>query len=182
MRGLSLVSPSEEYLEEIRRYREEFLAADSSMDGAGPLRRFEDPADWLEMVRRYEDPAAVPAGKVPATELLCVREGRVLGMIQIQHVLNEYLEKYAGHIGYSVRPSERRRGVAKWMLAQALPFCRQLGLSRVMIACQPGNEGSRRTILANGGVYARTVREPERCVDLEQYWIELGPPETEKQR
>ena len=171
--ALRLVRPDESWLEEIRAYRAEFLAADSSMDGAGPLRRFEDPADWLEMVRCYEDPAAVPEGKVPATELLCVRGGRILGMLQIRHRLNAYLEQFAGHIGYSVRPSERRKGVATRMLALALPLCRQLGLRRVMIACQPWNEGSRRTILANGGIYEKTVHEPERNVDLERYWITL---------
>ena len=171
--ALRLVRPDESWLEEIRAYRAEFLAADSSMDGAGPLRRFEDPADWLEMVRCYEDPAAVPKGKVPATELLCVRGGRILGMLQIRHRLNAYLEQFAGHIGYSVRPSERRKGVATRMLALALPLCRQLGLRRVMIACQPWNEGSRRTILANGGIYEKTVHEPERNVDLERYWITL---------
>jgi predicted acetyltransferase len=171
--GLRLVPPSEELLEEVRAYREDFLAADSSMDGAGPLRRYEDPRDWLEAVRRYEDPATVPEGKVPATELLCLRDGRLLGMLQIRHCLNDYLQRYAGHIGYSVRPSERRQGVAKQMLALALPICRQLGLRRDMIACEPWNEGSRRTILANGGVYEKTVHEPEENIDLEQYWIEL---------
>ena len=170
---LRLVRPSEEHLEEVRAYREAFLANESTMDGAGPLRRYENPADWLEAVRRCEDPVTVPEGKVPATEFLCVRDGRILGMIQVRRRLNEYLEKYAGHIGYSVRPSERRKGVATRMLALALAYCRELGLQRVMVSCQPQNEGSRKTILANGGVYAGTVHEPERNVDLERYWIEL---------
>lgn len=168
-----LVLPSEDYLEEVRRYREEFLAAGSSMDGTGALRRCEDPREWLSAVRAGDDPDRVPAGKVRATVFLCVEEGRVLGMIQLRHTLNEYLRLYAGHIGYSVRPSERRRGVAKWMLAAILPHCRGLGLDRVMIACEPWNEGSRRTILANGGVYEKTVHEPESNIDLEQYWITL---------
>ena len=173
MAARKLVLPSEEHLEQVRAYREEFLAADSSMDGAGPLRRYPDPRDWLDAVRAYADPATVPEGKVQATQLLCVEEGRVLGMIQIRHELNEYLRLYAGHIGYSVRPSARRQGVAKWMLSAALPFCRELGLRRVMIACEPWNEGSRRTILANGGVYEKTVHEPQEDIDLEQYWVEL---------
>ena len=170
---LTLVIPEEAHLEEVRAYREEFLAADSSMDGAGPLRRYENPADWLAAVRAYADPATVPEGKVQATQLLCVQDGRILGMLQIRHTLNEYLRRYAGHIGYSVRPSERRKGVATWMLGAALPFCRELGLKRVMIACEPWNEGSRRTILANGGVYEKTVHEPGAEIDLEQYWITL---------
>ena len=76
-----LVLPSEEHLAEVRTYREEFLAADSSMDGAGPLRRYPDPRDWLAAVRAYADPATVPEGKVQATQLLCVEEGRVLGSL-----------------------------------------------------------------------------------------------------
>ena len=171
MSSRSLILPSEEYLEEVRAYREEFLAAGSSMDGAGPLRRYPDPRDWLAAVRAYEDPATVPAGKVPATQLLCVEDGHILGMIQIRHCLNDYLRLYAGHIGYSVRPSARRQGVAKWMLSEALPLCRDLGLDCVMIACEPWNEGSRRTILANGGIYETTVHEPDEDIDLEQYWI-----------
>lgn len=170
-----LLIPSEEHLEEVRRYREEFLAADSSMDGAGPLRRFENPADWLAAVRAYADPTTVPDDKVQASQFLCVRQedGQILGMIQLRHTLNEYLRNFAGHIGYSVRPSERRKGVATWMLSSVLPYCREIGLKRVMLACEPWNEGSRRTILANGGVYERTVHEPGENIDLEQYWISL---------
>ena len=94
-------------------------------------------------------------------------------MIQVRHYFNEYLEKYAGHIGYSVRPSERRKGYAKEMLRLALGFCRQIGLERVLVSCKPDNEGSRRTILANGGVYEHTVHVPGEGIDLERYWIAL---------
>ena len=175
METWTLVRPTEAHLDEVRAYREAFLAAGDSMDGAGPLRRCEDPKEWLRRVRSYEDPATVPAGLVVATQYLCVREedGAVLGMLQLRHYLNEYLEKYAGHIGYSVRPDARRKGVAKWMLHEALPICRALGLEKVMIACVTDNEASRRTILANGGVYDRTVYEPDDKECLEQYWITL---------
>jgi len=171
--SMLLVLPSETHLEEVRRCREEYLTADSSMDGCGPLRRYEDPAAWLAAVRSYADPATVPADKVQATQFLCLsaEDGKILGMIQVRHTLNDYLRNYAGHIGYSVLPSERRKGVATWMLGAILPFCREIGLDRVMIACEPWNEGSRRVILANGGVYERTVHEPEENIDLEQYWI-----------
>ena len=55
----------------------------------------------------------------------------------------------------------------------ALPICRELGIDRVMVSCRDTNEGSRRTILANGGVYESTVHEPELQRDLERYWIHL---------
>ena len=144
------------------------------MDGCGPM-RFDDPKEWLDHVIRYTDPATLPEGKVLATQFLAVREsdGGLVGMIQVRHYFNEYLEKYAGHIGYSVRPCERRKGYAKEMLRLALPYCKGIGLDRVLISCEPDNEGSRRTILSNGGVYESTVHEPGENIDLERYWIEL---------
>ena len=172
---IKLILPSEEYLDQVWAYRQECLDAGSSMDGCGPLRSNEGPEQWLADIRSYADPAAVPEGKVQATQFLAVREsdGRLVGMTQVRHYFNEYLEKYAGHIGYSVRPSERRKGYAKEMLRLALPFCKSVGLDRVLIACEPGNPASRRTILANGGVYECTVREPGKNIDLERYWITL---------
>ena len=59
------------------------------------------------------------------------------------------------------------------MLKAALPLCRELGLKRVLITCIKGNEGSKRTILKNGGVYESTVWEPDEQIWLERYWISL---------
>ncbi|MBR5428079.1 MAG: GNAT family N-acetyltransferase [Clostridia bacterium] len=167
--------------EEIRAYRQEFLDAGDSMDGCGPLRRFEDPAAWLREIEKYLRPETVPEGRVQATQFVCVREsdGKLVGMLQVRHYFNDYLEKYAGHIGYSVRSSERRKGCAKRMLREGLDFCRGIGLSRVLITCKAENEASRRTILACGGVYESTVHEPEMNVDLERYWIDLSESSKE---
>ena len=55
----------------------------------------------------------------------------------------------------------------------ALDEARALGLDRVMISCFVGNEGSRRTILANGGVFDSTVFDEEDGELLERYWITL---------
>lgn len=175
METIRLVIPTEEYLDQVWAYRQECLDAGSSMDGCGPLRRSETPAEWLELVRSYTDPATLPVGKVQATQFLALREpdGKVVGMIQVRHYFNEYLEKYAGHIGYSVRPGERRRGYAKETLRLTLPFCQEIGLDRVLISCEPDNPGSRRTILANGGLYESTVHEPGENIDLERYWITM---------
>ena len=39
------------------------------------------------------------------------------------------------------------------MLKESLPFCKELGLKKVLVCCIDGNIGSEKTILANGGVY-----------------------------
>ena len=55
----------------------------------------------------------------------------------------------------------------------ALPKCKELGIDNVLITCIDDNIGSRKTILANGGVYESTVYEPDERVNLERYWIDL---------
>lgn len=170
-----LIEPTMAYAKDIEAYRQEFLDIDGSMDGSGSLRRCATAEEWIEKCRLGKDPATVPANLVPATQFIYVREedNRVVGMLQIRHYFNEGLRLYGGHIGYSVRPSERRKGYATAMLRDALPHCRELGITDVLISCLTDNEGSRRTILANGGVYESTVHEPELDRDLERYWIHL---------
>lgn len=48
------------------------------------------------------------------------------------------------------------------------------GIDKVLITCISGNEGSKRTILKNGGIYESTVYESDRKVNLERYWIHLS--------
>ena len=172
---LLLLRPTAEYIPQYEEYRREFLDFGGSMDGAGSLRRLESGRAWLDEVERFSRPETVPEGKVVSTQFILVREAddRLLGMLQLRHDLNDYLRRIAGHIGYSVRPSERRRGYAKRMLAMALDEARKLGLERVMISCSVENEASRRTILSNGGVFESTVLDETDGELLERYWIEL---------
>ncbi len=104
-----------------------------------------------------------------ASDFLWIFDGEeMVGFIRIAHRLNEWLLEHGGHIGYSIRPSRRREGHAARALALAVERCRELGIDRVLICCDEGNEGSERTIRANGGVYEDT-REGVR-----RFWIELA--------
>ena len=170
-----LIKPTVEYAEQIREYRQEFLDRGDSMDGCGSLRRIEDPFEYIKKCRDYESPDTIPEGRVLATQFLLVRESdnKLIGMIQIRHYFNDYLSKFGGHIGYSVRPSERQKGYAKKMLAMAIPYCKELGIEKVLITCIYSNIASEKTIRSCGGIYESTVFEPDEGVNLKRFWIEL---------
>ena len=169
-----LTTPSGEYLEKIADYREELLK-ENFMPGCGPLRTTPNLKKWLKKTASYSNEDTVPSKLVVSTQFICIRKSdeRLIGMIQVRHSLNDYLMDFGGHIGYSVRPSERKKGYAKEMLRLALGYCKEIGVENVLIACEENNEGSRRTILSNGGVYEETVYEPDKKQNLQKYWIEL---------
>ncbi|HEY0536274.1 MAG TPA: GNAT family N-acetyltransferase [Actinoplanes sp.] len=121
-------------------------------------------AAWVSRLTRAEDPATDPRpGHSHATFRWIVEGDAIQGGIALRHTLNEAL----GHIGYGVRPSARRRGLATWALTEMLGEARARGLDRVLLVCAADNVGSARTILRCGGVL-----EPG-SGPTNRYWIEL---------
>ncbi|MGW4164471.1 GNAT family N-acetyltransferase [Streptomyces sp. NPDC004788] len=152
-------------------------APGENQDGAGlwlaPDADLTDPgafADWVALLRAQADRSRPLAdGRVHATNWWIVEDDTYLGAIDLRHELNDFLLKAGGHIGYSVRPSARRRGLATWALAAVLVEARALGIDRTLLTCDDTNIASARTIERNGGVL-EDVRETE--VGLKRrYWI-----------
>jgi predicted acetyltransferase len=129
-------------------------------------------AAWVRRLLGESDPAIAPAeGWVRCTYWWIVEADEVLGAISLRHELNDFLAHAGGHIGYGVRPSARRRGLASFALTTVLPYASKLGLDRVLITCDVTNEGSRRTIERAGGVL-EDIRDTE-IGRLRRYWITL---------
>lgn len=172
---MKLVVPIMKYEKEIKAFRNEFIKNGDSIDGCGSLRKMDNIEDWIRQTVECSKIETCPKQYVPCTQFIYIREedNKVIGVIQVRHYFNEFLEKYAGNIGYSVCHSERKKGYATQMLREVLPYCKELGMDKVLITCLVQNEGSRKVILHNGGVYESTVHEPNGNVDLERYWILL---------
>lgn len=159
-------------------YHSSWLEGSAEFDGAhrhggGECPPLEELRDALSF-RRFVDTLlkdALPEsprkpGYVPCTYLWIVDGDVFLGSLAIRHELNDFLLNEGGHIGYSVRPSARRRGHALKALADALPMARELGIFRALITCDEDNAGSRATIEKNGGIYEDTRNGKRR------YWVD----------
>jgi predicted acetyltransferase len=131
-------------------------------------------AGWVARLTAQSDPAEpVDAGRVHCTYRWIVEDDRVLGAIALRHELNDRLMQL-GHIGYGIRPSARRRGLATWALGRMLGEARLLGLDRVLIVCEAGNVASAKTIERHGGVL-EDIRDTEHG-PMRRYWIKTGEP------
>jgi predicted acetyltransferase len=114
-----------------------------------------DPAEFhrlVEAIRAEAEPETVlPPGIVHQTVLWFVDGIEFLGRLSVRHWLTPPLLEVAGHIGYCVRPSARRRGYATQMLTQSLPIAAALDIEPALVTCDAGNVGSRKVIEAAGG-------------------------------
>lgn len=170
---LRKVLPSD--LDAIGEYRAEFLEKGGTMDGCSNLRRFEDMNAWYDWIQKAEHWETCPPNWVPDSQYISVRpsDGRIIGMLDIRHVLNEDCLNLFGNIGYSIRHSERRKGNATAQLSLAKEICKAMGMERILISCHKENTASAKTILLNGGVLENEVVDHRNSEILQRYWITL---------
>lgn len=99
-------------------------------------------------------------------------DNKIVGIIDLRHHIDHpILSVWGGHMGYTVRPSERRKGYAKEMLRQNLEFCRKRGLDKVLIVCDYDNIASEKTIVANGGVFEKEILVDNNT--MKRFWVKL---------
>ena len=171
---MKLLRPSIEYKQQVLEYKNEFMLNGDNLAGTSYLQNYDVYEEWMKFVSDNEQESTKHT-EVTASVFLAIREedNKLIGMINIRHTLNDYLFNYGGHIGYSVRKIERKKGYAKEMLRIALEECRKLGMKKVLLTCDADNIASVRTIKSCGGVLENEVSDDELLT--QRYWaIELN--------
>ena len=154
---MRLVFPRIAYKDKAIEYIKEFYEYGSEINGSGSLERYliESTYEyWLKKVLSDIDIANVPESRVPGLTYFYVREedDKIIGMINIRLALNEFLRTEGGHIGYSIRPTERRKHYATEMLRAALKVCDVIGIKEVLVSCDKDNIASAGVIKNCGGI------------------------------
>jgi len=119
--------------------------------------------DWLEYLAYCEKGLDKEWGN--SETFILINNDKIIGMTNIRYNLSNDLKEKYGNIGYSVIPSERRKGYATYLLKVALVKCKYYGLEEVIVGCYKDNIASNKTILKNGGVlYNETIMDGKEAI------------------
>lgn len=171
---LELVFPTKEYKSQVEEYLQEFIDnSEYEIAGDGGLDKTKDFDKWLQKIKKDLSADTIEDNRIPSTLYLTIRksDNKIVGNLQIRHKLNKKLLLYGGHIGDSIRPSERKKGYATKQIKLALQKCKELGIDNVLMDCDKTNIGSAKSIINNGGILENEVYVNNELV--QRYWISL---------
>ncbi|WP_412839326.1 GNAT family N-acetyltransferase [Bacillus paranthracis] len=171
--NVSLLTPTIDLQEEYLDFYNEWKDSGETMI---PWVITKDTSNFPAMVQELLDAhngINLPDSWVPdSTYWLVTDHNRIVGAVNIRHSLTEHLFNAGGHIGYGIRPSERRKGYATKLLALSLEKAKQLNITKALIVCDEVNTASEKTILHNGGLRDEDFIEEDGNV-VRRFWIEL---------
>lgn len=178
MDEIYLIEATFEYAEQVWQFCQEVFDCDnnsgSQFAGCLSLDEAKSAEEWICwcQLRTSESTCGQTGVDVPSTTYFAIRksDNKLVGIIDLRHHINHpILGTWGGHCGYTVRPSERGNGYAKEMLRLNLINAKDFGIDKILITCHSDNTASEKTILANGGIYEKTIIVDG--TEIKRYWI-----------
>lgn len=169
---LFLEIPTLEREKQAKDYIQEFLINNSNINGAGNLNRnINDYEKWINDLENKSKGIRNDGFNCAETTYFSIRksDGKIIGMVNIRHELNDFLLDHGGNIGYSVRPTERKKGYASIILKLAVQKCLSLGIENVLLIADKKNIPSIKTIEKNFGVLENEIKIDDKI--KKRYWI-----------
>jgi predicted acetyltransferase len=172
---ITLTVPNISHQKEAIEFIQEFIENNSSLSGTSGLRQFVNNYDgWL--IKIENELNKWESDDVPRTTYFAIRknDNRIVGVTNIRHKLNDWYLMKGGHIGFAVRPTERKKGYGTKILFLGLKRCKEMGIKKVLMVCDKENIGSAMTIINNNGVLENEINDNE--IDnisgiKQRYWI-----------
>ena len=157
MEKFYLEKPSVDRKREIMEYINELAEYNSDTNGIGALSKIFEGYTFEQALQRClnmeNKDYAEKWGRCQSRTFLLIRENdnKIVGAINIRWNLSESMLQFGGHIGYGIRPTERRKGYNKINLYLGLKKCFEYNIKDAWLDCVVSNLGSVKTIQALGG-------------------------------
>lgn len=170
--SINLVRPTLKHKENALEFKKEFLEhGENVINGSEMLDNMDSYDNWLNSVLNNANPDKVNPDWVLTDTFFAVDDaGKIIGIVDFRHELKGFLVDF-GHAGYSVRPTERRKGYATEILSKIKQIAKEAGLSALQLSVERKNEPSVKTILKNAGKLQRSFEYEGEMADV--YLIEL---------
>ena len=109
-----------------------------------------------------------------ATSYFVIDENdRLIGAASLRHYLTVEGFNTWGHIGYGVRPSERRKGYGTEILKLILEEAKKKKIYKVLMGAHKSNKGSCKVIENCNGIFENEVTDPDNINEtINRYWID----------
>ncbi len=155
---IRLIKPTLKLEKEALEYRQEhFDFGEQVINGSELFDKIASYGEWLEKVVANASIETVDADWVLTDTFFAARvsDGKIVGIADLRYQLNDFLKDF-GNCGYSVRPSERKKGYATEILRQICIIAKEHGLKQLQLSVEKDNIASIKTIEKNGGKFSRS--------------------------
>lgn len=172
--SLYLVKPDLTYFEQYKEMYCEWLGQEhiNPWFFQTECKTLEDFAGFIQMLDNYEK-ANVDKQYASQSSYFVVDENdRLIGGASIRHYLTVDGYNFGGHIGYGVRPSERRKGYGTEILQLALKEAKKLKIYKVLLVALETNILSNKVIQKCGGILENKVKDSDNSI-INRYWINI---------
>jgi predicted acetyltransferase len=172
--NFKLIKPSFKLQAEFMDMVHDFVAAGEGEKEFECRHALENVTKYINDCHGWEKGKDLPDGWVSESAFWLIRDDNViLGTSYLRHKLNDNLRKLGGHIGYRIRPSQRRKGYGTAILKLTIAKARLFGLKRALVTCDEDNFASAKIIEKNGGVLKDKFDRNEPGKLTRRYWIDL---------
>lgn len=145
-----LVKPEFKYFRQYKEMMDEWIEDGSRLAPWPVYLKYDNEEKFKELVQYLEDVenGINSDGRAPSTTMWLYDEeqDKIIGLYNLRHVLIGDMGKLWGHIGYGVRPSERRKGYATFLLKSTMNAACERGINDVYVGAYSDNIASCKTI------------------------------------
>lgn len=176
MTKLKITRPTIEYKLQVLETVQEFEDNNSNLYWVSFLKNYLDNYEWwLDYLEKSEHKETITNWFMPQIQFILIRESdnKLIWFIQTRLELNEALLFHWGHIWYSIRPSERKKGFATAQLFSTLDMYNNMWTEKVLLTCNKLNTGSAKTIQKCWWILENEVIDPTDWKLIQRYWIDV---------